>query len=518
MSEHGNANALDWLLEPSIQGIGPLQAWKDTPFVLLLGRPGAGKSRELVLADKHGWLGDSLRVEVADIASAPGVALDDLLVGKNTASGTFRLILDGLDEALLLNPRFVQQLRRWFGTRLGPDGKPALRLALSCRWADWPAPAVSELASLWQLNEFPRLILCPLRRSDVVATLQCRFGSEADKFSQQMQDQQLAGIACWPQAMRELLDEFSQTRQLATSHGKIISDQVNRHCRLADSPDDTLRWEKSSTDPEWRQRVAGRLAACMIWSGKPALHIGAAMAADSSLTTTDLAHTDELWHGQRKPVQLADLDAIIHHTRLMKRLGEGPAWRFASQVHQEWLAADWIAFQQLDEKRLRLLFGTTQEGGWAVFPPLASVAAWLAQMQSEFRQMLLRDDPLVLLRLDAATLSEKDRHDIVEALLQRTQQAEVLDPGVRQAHFPSLKHAQLESQLCGWLEAPDMHDVTKTLALEIAKKCHLTGLAAFLWKLYPHASKRLKIDLAGGLLRLAREGFDDQWRKVLSRD
>lgn len=497
-------------------GMNSLAHWADHPFLLLLGRPGAGKSRELQCAQHGDWLGASLRLDAADIASTPGTTLDSLLPVRDNNDAPLRLILDGLDEALLRNPRFVQELRLWFATRLGDDGTPLFRLALSSRWADWPVPAVTELASLWQTDKFPRLILCPLRREDADQTLQRRFGERSGLFWSQMHDRHLASIACWPQAMSGLMDEFAQTGQLATGLGQIIGDQVRRNSRLADNPDDTLRWEKSKENIEWRQRVAGRLAASMIWSGKPTIHVGAASREVSQLNESDLGITDELWHNDRKAVLIEDVNALVQHTRHLKRSGEGCAWRFGSQVHQEWLAADWLVHQKLDEARLRLLFGTTVEGTWAVYPPLSSVSAWLAQRQPDFRQILLKDDPLVLLRLDAATLPCRDREEIVEALLARTQDIGILDPGVRQAHFPSLKHPDLETQLRRWLEDTGANDAAKELALEIAEKTQLKSLSSLLWRIYPAASRGLKIEIAGALRRLAIHDNDAEWRKVLA--
>ena len=80
-----------------------------------------------------------------------------------------RLIIDGLDEALLVNAGFTEKLRGWLRERIGPDGAPDLKLAISCRWADWPKGPVEELATLWSSRPVS-LVLGPLRRADATDT------------------------------------------------------------------------------------------------------------------------------------------------------------------------------------------------------------------------------------------------------------------------------------------------------------------------------------------------------------
>jgi len=521
LSSSGRLDGIEHALDGPLSGVGELKDFASVPFLLLLGRPGSGKSQELIDAERGEWLGQpTIRVEAKEIGTNdPGACLTALL--PTTASPT-RIIIDGLDEVLLQNPNFVAQLKAWFRRHLDPQGRPVHRLAISCRWADWPQAQVEELASLWSPDDSKSLVLCPLLRSDVVETLQRRFSENSEAFWQQMQYLHLRHVACWPQGLLGLMNQFQDSGcvRLASSHAEAIHDQVVRHCRLADSPDDTIRWQQSAGGAEWRQRVAGRVAAAMIWTGKAQLDLTGTAAGnhDAALAPADLATTEELWAGRRASVRLTDLDELVHCAGLMKRLTDQNRWVFQSQVHQEWLAADWLAAQKLGTTRLQQIFGTGVDGRWTIFPVLKATAAWLARFDRDFRELVLRNDPLVLLRMDGASLPDSEREELVEALLLATDTIRVVDSGVLQAHLPSLKHPGLGEQLKRWLTDESACDPAKELAIEIAEKTELTELADLLWQLFPKMVGRLQIEIAGALSRLARDSFDEKWRAVLQGD
>lgn len=506
------------VIDRSLPGIAPLAAFNETPFLLLLGRPGSGKSRELRDAHDKGWLGEnSIWMEAKEMAGMhPGQFIASLLPSSESKPG-LRLLIDGLDEALLQNTAFVAQLRGWLRRQLNSDGSLKFSLAISSRWSDWPVAQIQELASLWPKEASQKLILCPLRRMDVTQTLMQRYGEAgANEFWRQMHERHLVSVACWPQGLLGLMTGFeaSGKKHLAASHGDAIREEVLRHCRLTDSPDDTQRWEASVAGCEWRQRVAGRVAAAMIWSGKASLTLQSVPHANA-LTVDDLTHTDELSEGARRSIKLSDLDDLVHRTGLMRRLSGSVCWVFQSQVHQEWLAADWLASKGLPTQKWRMLFGSESDGKWRVFPVLRSVAAWLARRDESFRSLVLSHDPLVLLRLDAASLPHAERKEIIEALLTATSDACVVDPGVWQAHLPSLVHPEIADQLGGWLGRSDIHVPARELAVEIAEKARISALAPLLWQLYPQTNDRLQIEIASALYRVGREGFDEEWQAVL---
>ena len=201
------------------------------------------------------------------------------------------------------------------------------------------------------------------------------------------------------------------------------------------------------------------------------------------------------------------------------RMPDGDIWVFDSQVHQEFLAAEWLEVQQLDESRFRQLFGREDEGQWRVQPALGAVAAWFAGRNKQFRQIIIKHDPLILLRMDGARIAGAERSDVVEALLEATDQIRVLDPAIRQAHLASLDHPSLHAQLERWLRRADVSEASKELALEIAEKTRLETIVGLLWELYPQTAGRVQTEMAGTLYRLSQASeHDSWWQSVLRGD
>lgn len=520
LADHGGLGGIDHALEDSLPGINHLSAHAAVPFLTLLGRPGSGKSRELRMAADNSWLGDrAILVEGKEFGSTNAAVFLETAMATQLAQPA-RLIIDGLDEVFLANPQFVAQLKGWFRRNLDEHGRPRHSLAISCRWADWQEAQISDLAALWPAEHARSLVLAPLRKADAVETLMRRLAeARAEEFWKQLRELRLIPVACWPQGFLALLRQFESSgcTRIAGSHADVIRDQILSLCRLSDSPDDALRWEHSVPGTEWRRRIAGRIAATMIVSGRAQLKLGEtdASAETDALSVRELGATDELWEGQRRLPKLEDLDAVVHRTGLMRRLAGTELWVFESQVYQEWLAADWLVTRNLDVRRLKQIFGSEVEGHWMVAPRMRATAAWLARYHRDFRKLILDHDPLALLAMDGACLPDQDRKDIVEAVLNATESVRVLDPAIRHSHLPSLRHHELAPQLERWLTRSDVTDATRQLAIELAEKTNTLEISPTLWRIYPDASKRLKPEIAGALLRLAKEGFDDQWRAVL---
>lgn len=511
-------------IEPLLD-IRPLESFASVPLLLLLGRPGSGKSQEIDSAASHHWLGKSILIKGKEIgAGNPGQAIQreiEATVSPEHRPG-LRILIDGLDEVLLQNLAFIPQLTSWMRLLRNAEGNPLYTLAITCRWADWPEAEIKALTQLWPKESYQTLVLCPLRRIDAEKTLEDSYGrSSAELFWKLIRDRHLQPVACWPQGFKDLMSSFESKsfQDIPDSLGDAVRGQVRRLCRLADTRDDRLRWSNSSQEPEWCQRVAGRLAAAMTWSGKADLALEDFPHHDSPpLHSTELTKTEEPWSNKKRSVTENDFNQLVDLTGLLKRLSNR-RWAFHSQIYQEWLASDWLVAQNLDEPRLRLLFGASTDLGWKVFPALKSVAAWLARMDSTFRTLLLKEDPLVLLRLDAASLPAKDREDIIESILKATAIARVVDSSVWQAHLHSLIHKGLDSQIRRWITDENIHETAKDLAVEIAEKTKLKSLVPLFWDLYPQATERMKDQLSSALYALSDSPeYDDKWKAVLNGD
>jgi hypothetical protein len=528
LTGEGEAFATEWFSAQKLPGIQPLSAFADIPFLLLLGRPGAGKSKEIEKAAEEHALGRCTLVRGKEIGSSdPGPLIQQQIESEYPHAAdreNLRILIDGLDEVTLSREgnEFGPRLLRWLRGQKNADGQPRYRLAISTRWADWPEREVNEIAALWPSGSFKKLVLAPLKYPDVRQSLNRLYGdTDADRFWYLMMTSRLQSVACWPQGLLSLMTGFENKdrKRLAQSYGEAIGDQVRGLCALTDNRDDRGRWEASKTGSEWRGRLAGRLAATMIFSGRQSLCLDTTRTSDDdhSLRIEDLSHSEELWNGERKLILTEDLDALVEHTGLLKRQGSRRRWVFQSHVYQEWLAADWIASQELDSKRLQELLGHIHEGTWRVYTPLKPVAAWLAGMDSNFLTLLRENDPLVLLRMDAGTLPDKERQRVAEAILRATNTIGTADYAeVENSHLGSLMHPGLASQLRAWLDDPTAHPATQEMALEMIQRAEIKELVPYLWTLYPQTKGRLRIEAAKTLTKLAQhEDSIPQWQLVL---
>jgi len=506
------------LVEFALPGIGTLAKHADHPLLVMLGRPGAGKSDELRKAETDGLFGANaifLDGKAFGVAQ-PGSYISERY--KDQLDNPARLVIDGLDEILPTNPNFLAQLKSWLKARKNADGTPKHTLVISCRWADWPEGQIAELADLWVNSEVQHIVLAPLKREDAVGTLRRRLGEAGTvDFWEQLCHKRLMQMACWPQGFLSLIAEYQSSNpgQLASSYATAIGGQVRRDFMLTDSRDETGRWKDSVAGAERRGQLAGRVAAAMTASGASSFgfHDG---KVPGVLSARELSSSTEIFDGERSTPVLEDFDDVVKLTNLMRQLPGGQQWKFQSQVFQEWLAARWFADKKLGIAKLKEIFGMESAEAWVVASPMRATAAWLAGFDKNFRREVLNNDPLTLLRIDGAGLPESERKKIVEALLSATDDARVVDPATRQAHLPSLRHGRLKEQLMRWLKDPNVHQSAKVLAVEMADETGLSEIAPFFWKIYPAADKRLKIHLARALGHISKDGSDLMWSDVIS--
>ncbi|RYD70573.1 MAG: hypothetical protein EOP84_26455, partial [Verrucomicrobiaceae bacterium] len=213
-----------------------------------------------------------------------------------------------------------------------------------------------------------------------------------------------------------------------------------------------------------------------------------------------------------------DLRELQSRTCLLRRLADSQHFVFHSQVVQETLAARWLAAQKLPLKRLVPLFSKTN----LVFPQLRAMAAALAEKEPEFRRWLMEHDPVVLLLADHTSLTNEQKREIVDALLDYTRSIETIDNSVWQGHLGTLRHPDLLTQLQSRLLEKDAHPAVVQVAIEIAAKAKPAGTAEMLWEALPMWKGGIKSQLARAIKATAMEATSppwlDRWRHVINQD
>jgi hypothetical protein len=480
----------------------PLETWNDSPFRILLGRPGAGKSTEMVRVAAGGILVEANVVFGGDIKRH----LDEVLADV-TGAGLF---LDGLDELLIANPGAIPQLRDWLKRHPSSVG----HLSIAIRWASWidHKEALEEMASRLDRPAPEVLVLCPLERSVAeTASFQSLGENRAQEFWRAIRSAHAEAVACWPQSFQEMLLQFEDDDTLGGSPSRLLKNTVLRRCRAADGLTDV---RNRSLDQDWNFRVAGRLAAAMIFTGRQELSLATSCAGKECLSADDLGNFPETWDHQRKVVKDADLHALVR-TQLLRPGSGDDRFVFEHQLYVECLAAHWLTAQNLSVPKLAALTGANTDHGWRCVPRFQPLAAWLARDNADYRQWLLEHDPLTLLRLDAEEVPELDRMDVVEAILKRTAEIKTLDPAFRHAHLGSLRHPAVNTQLERWLRDFSAPDAAKELALEMGTEMKLMDLGDTLWEIWETSSPHLRTRIARALLHLSGESHFEKWEAIL---
>jgi hypothetical protein len=368
----------------------PLVEFRDAPSYVLLGDPGAGKTRsfeqEAVATDGH-------YVRARDF-----VALDPSpeLSGKT-------LFIDGLDEMRAgggdgRTP--LDHVRR----HLDRLGRPRFRL--SCREADWYGDSDSTaLEKAAPGGSLTVLHLDPLNDADILLLLERKFAvADAAGFIQQANRHGLADLLHNPQTLDLLAkavggatwpDSRYATFDLACRQ---LVREINQEHRIA----------KRNTAPTHNALLDASGFQC-------AIHL---LAGITGFALDDNAVDDQhiLWRELSAPRELPLLDALTsslfqNDDRVQQRI---PVHRSIA----EFLGARYLA-QLIDKQGLplgrvvALLAG--EDGG--IMPDLRGLSAWLAAHCRSARAELTERDPLgVVLYGDVRNFTVEDKRHVLTAL------------------------------------------------------------------------------------------------------
>ena len=414
----------------------PIQTLHDlleSPAVILLGRPGAGKSTELemLLKGHQTYAGHQVVYFDAKACSADPAALFTDPEWPADKTQPVLLVLDGVDELLMEFPRYAEV----FARRLGQERQSRpLRLVLSCRHAEWP-----ETLDIWQpREELVTARLCQLTQQAAESYVSAHLGAKAPAFWEQVERQKIEFMAVWPHSLGELIAEFDEFGKLPDSLFELLQSASLRRCDPSDTDSERARRHPDRVvEVRWMHRIAGRLAALSCFSGR---HRLTAKTTDAGcISTSDLDKEPEPWlDGTAKPITAAELRVLFGTAMFMPLAGD--RFCFSHQMFREFMAAFWLAERGVPLPQLQSLFGMEMEGRWRHYPQLAAIAAWLASnpAQTAWQDFLIENDPAILLRADAAALPDTQKKRIAKALLDRAVADRAVDRGWHHRHLRSL--------------------------------------------------------------------------------
>jgi hypothetical protein len=480
--------------------------------IVMLGRPGAGKTAELEGALKSGLLDHDghppiLRRGKTLLANqSPHDFIFDRDDWRETRSRAVTLVLDGLDEVMQISPRFVGAFQEALESELSKrGGHGSIRLVLTCRSAEWRARG---LLQAWPKERQIEVSLCQLTSEAATRYVRHQLGSSADGFWEEASRLRLNALVVWPHSLVELVQQFKGVGHLPSSHFDLIRGASLRRCRHSTSWDeDRARRSGKEEDPKWVFRLVGRVAAVGVFGGQAAV----------STEGWEFEGAEPWTNSTEREIKTSELESLGHYGHF--DVTEDKRLVFQHQIFREHMAAAWLAERGLTVHQLKRLFGQSREEGWVHYPQLATVAAWLAAdpSQTAWREFLIQRDPMVLLRADATNLGDSEKEKIAKALLERALRDGHTDPG--QAH------QSLDTLACDGLAAivePFLDDTSlrasaaRELAIEIVHDAKIESLVPKLWAFARSEQETARVPIARALRDLAGNEYLKEWEEVLA--
>jgi hypothetical protein len=254
-----------------------------------------------------------------------------------------------------------------------------------------------------------------------------------------------------------------------------------------------------------RLAVAKRIAACTIFSTRPALLFG----RDDLDVAADAIRLSELAGGQERVgmsvVEVTEktlrdaLDTGLFTSRGAKVLG------WAHHTYEEYLAARYLSDSGLTPEQILPLVVHPDDPDRKLTPQLHGVAAWLAVLHPEVLAHVIEHEPELLLFSDVVIERDDDRARLIDELLRRkrAQQLARIDV-LAYPRFRKLAHAQIGRQLRSVLMNNEEPDELRRLAADIAEYTECSILIPELTQiaLDPTEAVEVRTDAAGAVARI----------------
>ena len=458
----------------------------ELPCLVLLGEPGIGKSR--ALEDAVAFVSQSFQNDKCfrlDLRSFGNEArlYDALFRGgeiEEWLKGNYRLhfFLDSFDECLLRVDSVAAMLADELKNGKYPIDRLLFRIA--SRTAEFPRGLENDLREIWKSDEgdaekIKFYELCPLQASDVRTAVEIE-GIEPEIFFKEMTAKNAGTLAARPVTLRFLLDIYRKKNSFPDK----LTELYEQGCRvLCDEQNDERRASlvlKGKLTADQRLQIAGRIAAVMVFCNKIAVWKDAETGAtdETDVLIRELAGEFERSANIDFPVTEEAVRETLVQTGLFTARGASRlGW--SHQTFTEFLAAWYIARQNLDTHQILSLVTYPSDAQKQITPQLQEAAAWLASLRPDVFDELLKTNPLLLLRSDVASFSADLRAKLVDELFKIFAAEQASDWGWH-SYYPRLKHPDLAAQLLPVIKDKNAHYLARRFAIDVAEACDLREL------------------------------------------
>lgn len=451
----------------------PFDKIATTPCLALLAEPGMGKTQTMhqeraAIEQAISEQGDrAIWLDLRSYGSEDRLVRDlfDSVAFRAWAESSYRLniFLDSLDEALLridtLSALLIDELSKY------PVGRLSLRIA--CRTAEWPVLLEQGLRQLWGEHAVGIYELTPLRRIDVIQAAQAN-QVDPESFLREVDRMSAGPLASKPVTLNMLLSAYRDKGSLPPTQAELYYAGCRLLCEETSNNRRSARLTGKLSGEE-RLLVAGRIAAATIFGNRFAVWMdidrGTIPAEDVSLAELTTEDDEALYDEE---ALRETLSTGLFSSRGLHRMG------WAHQTYAEFLSAWYLRRQKMTVSQIMSILAHPGDPEHKLAPQLHEPAAWIASLVPGVFQEIMRTDPEVLLRSNAATADEADRKALVTSLLRLYEEEKLY---ARFNHpYHKLAHRELASQLRPYLVEKSRGIRVRQVAIDMAEACDVRSL------------------------------------------
>ena len=464
----------------------PFEKIVNVPCLALLGEPGTGKST--TMEDLQTELEESLQSsndqilylnlnEYGDESRLIGDLFEsEKFTNWRSGAHVLHILLDSLDECKIRIPQVATILIKRFNQIHSQISR--LKIRIACRTFDWPVTLERLLPELFGENNFGAYELSPLRRKDVQTAIEAE-GINSEQFFTELSRTESVPLAIKPITLDFLMSVFKSQGRFPNTRLELYEVGCRLLCEELSSSRLDLRLEGGAGQLSADQRltIASRIAAVSIFCRKPTIFNGPSTETliKEEMPVSKLSCGNEISAS-------AVLEISEDHVREALRTGlfsSRGAHRmgFAHQTYAEFLASRYLDLKGIPFEKVLSILQHPNDPEKHIVPQLYETAAWASSRNKDVLNAISKNDPQILLRSDEGTLTDEDREEIIDSLLEalHIRVSSALDLDLSR-YYVKLKYAGLADQLRIWITDTRKHFSARDTAIDIIEVCEVKQL------------------------------------------
>ncbi|MEK0337354.1 MAG: HEAT repeat domain-containing protein, partial [Nitrosopumilus sp.] len=220
----------------------------------------------------------------------------------------------------------------------------------------------------------------------------------------------------------------------------------------------------------------------MIFSNKSTI----SLKTNKTNTPNNILHLSDIQEGTEiatnNKYQFTEKDLVETITQTTLFSSRGPnLFGFAHWTYAEFLSAFYIKLHKIPFEKIKSLVFTYDDIDMMLVPQLREAVAWICTQSPELSKIVIKNDPKALLTGDIQILSNNQRYDLVESLLDKFAKKKISDSdwGLYWL-YKKLNHPQIADQLKQYIENKSNSFLVRRIAIDIAEVCNIKKLQKLL--------------------------------------